>query len=130
MNRTLRGWGNYFRWGNSTTEFNAIDSYVACSRNSPRCQTRTAGTGLGQLLRHHLASHPRHLPAHRNGPLPADARHTMNNVGEPDAGEPHVRFDRGPLARGPRGTVPQASKRNAQRLHQPHPGPATSGLPH
>jgi len=24
----------------------------------------------------------------------------MNNLGEPDAGEPHVRFDRGPLARG------------------------------
>lgn len=29
LNQTLRGWGNYFRWGNSTAKFNAVDSYVA-----------------------------------------------------------------------------------------------------
>ena len=29
MNRTLRGWGNYFRRGNSTRKFNAVDCYVA-----------------------------------------------------------------------------------------------------
>jgi len=28
LNQTLRGWGAYFRWGNSNKKFNAIDSYV------------------------------------------------------------------------------------------------------
>jgi len=27
-NPVLRGWGNYFRWGNSTRKFTQIDSYV------------------------------------------------------------------------------------------------------
>ena len=28
INRRLRGWGNYFRWGNSTRKFAHIDMYV------------------------------------------------------------------------------------------------------
>src|SRR6266550_6084920 len=28
LNPVLRGWGNYFRWGNSTRVFTQIDSYV------------------------------------------------------------------------------------------------------
>jgi RNA-directed DNA polymerase len=28
LNPVLRGWGNYFRWGNSTRKFVQIDSYV------------------------------------------------------------------------------------------------------
>ncbi|MGH7760338.1 MAG: group II intron maturase-specific domain-containing protein [Candidatus Dormibacteraceae bacterium] len=28
LNPVLRGWGNYFRWGNSTRKFAQIDSYV------------------------------------------------------------------------------------------------------
>lgn len=28
LNPVLRGWGNYFRWGNSSRHFNRIDSYV------------------------------------------------------------------------------------------------------
>jgi len=28
LNPVLRGWGNYFRWGNSTRQFSRIDSYV------------------------------------------------------------------------------------------------------
>jgi RNA-directed DNA polymerase len=28
LNPVLRGWGNYFRYGNSSRKFNAIDSYV------------------------------------------------------------------------------------------------------
>jgi len=44
----------------------------------------------------------------------------MNDVGEPDAGEPHVRFDRGPLARGPR-TVRMGTTR------KPRPSVSTHG---
>jgi RNA-directed DNA polymerase len=29
LNQTLRGWGAYFRWGNSNRKFNHIDAYVA-----------------------------------------------------------------------------------------------------
>jgi hypothetical protein len=62
----------------------------------------------------------------------------MNDVGEPYAGEPHVRFDRGPLARRnkPRGLL--VPGRCAEKCH--HHGPVgtstagtisqTSGLPH
>ena len=28
LNPVLRGWGNYFRWGNSAGKFTQIDSYV------------------------------------------------------------------------------------------------------
>lgn len=28
LNPVLRGWGQYFRWGNSTRKFYAIDRYV------------------------------------------------------------------------------------------------------
>jgi len=28
LNPVLRGWGNYFRWGNSAVKFTAVDSYV------------------------------------------------------------------------------------------------------
>lgn len=28
INRRLRGWSNYFRWGNSTRKFNDVDKYV------------------------------------------------------------------------------------------------------
>ena len=28
LNPVLRGWGNYFRWGNSARKFAAVDSYV------------------------------------------------------------------------------------------------------
>jgi group II intron reverse transcriptase/maturase len=28
LNRVLRGWGNYFRWGNSSRQFSRIDQYV------------------------------------------------------------------------------------------------------
>ena len=28
LNRVLRGWGNYFRWGNSARKFAAVDGYV------------------------------------------------------------------------------------------------------
>jgi RNA-directed DNA polymerase len=28
INRVLRGWGNYFRWGNSAKKFHHIDRYL------------------------------------------------------------------------------------------------------
>src|SRR5439155_27292997 len=54
---------------------------------------------LGQPVRPRLASQPRHPRTGRQRPLPTDACAAMNDVGEPCAGEPHARFERGPLAR-------------------------------
>lgn len=36
LNRVLRGWGNYFRYGNSSRQFRTIDSYVRPSQSVPR----------------------------------------------------------------------------------------------
>ena len=52
-----------------------------------------------QPLQLRLAHRTRHPPTHRKRPiLETCACLTMNDVGEPCAGEPHARFDRGPLA--------------------------------
>jgi hypothetical protein len=48
-----------------------------------------------------VAGAPWGIPAHRDGALPGSERLTVNDVGESYAGEPHVRFDRGPPARRP-----------------------------
>jgi RNA-directed DNA polymerase len=32
LNPVLRGWGNYFQWGNSARKFAAIDSYYVHQR--------------------------------------------------------------------------------------------------
>ena len=50
LNPVLRGWGNYFRWGNSTTKFVQIDRYVherLALFDSKKHQR--AGRGWGQM---------------------------------------------------------------------------------
>lgn len=66
-------------------------------------RTTATATRRGSSTQVHLrvAQRPRHLPADRDGPLLGCACLTVNGVGEPGAGEPHARFDRGPLARLP-----------------------------
>jgi hypothetical protein len=44
-----------------------------------------------------ISSRPGDLPADGNGALWVCARRAVNGVGKPCAGEPHARFDRGPL---------------------------------
>ncbi|MGO9754872.1 MAG: group II intron maturase-specific domain-containing protein [Solirubrobacteraceae bacterium] len=39
VNHVVRGWGNYFRHGNSAAKFSAIDSYAHDSRFSPAPST-------------------------------------------------------------------------------------------
>jgi RNA-directed DNA polymerase len=129
LNSVLRGWGAYFRYGNSSSKFNAIDSYVH-ERMAILASTKHGLTGRNWVSRFTYDwLHPaRDLPPRRQGQLPACARLPVNDVGEPCAGEPHARFDRGPLARGPRDQQGNDEKAEAQR--RPRPGPATRGLPH
>jgi Group II intron, maturase-specific domain len=65
LNPVLRGWGNYFRTGNSERKFNQLDSYV---------YTRL--------------THARH----REVP---GASHTSKIIVKPCAGKLHARFERG-----------------------------------
>ena len=78
----------------------AVDSYVH-QRLARLASIKHGLRGInwGQPVRPPVAADPRHPPAHRNRRPVGCACLTMNDVGEPCAGEPHARFDRGPLAR-------------------------------
>ena len=95
-------------------------------------QVRAPRLELGHPFYLRVADQPRDLPADRHGALLGCACLTMNGVGEPCAGEPHARFDRGPLAsrrpwRG--GTRTQRETRGTEPT-RPTCERATSGLPH
>ena len=101
LNPVLRGWGAYFRYGNSNRKFAAIDSYVhlrmsklASVKYATRGRLRASRFNYGWLTE---------LGVYRlTGTCPemgTCACLTMNGVGKPCAGEPHARFDRGPLGR-------------------------------
>ena len=96
LNPILRGWGNHFRYGNSTRKFAAIDSYVhqrlailASRKHGLR------GINWGTPVQLGVARAPRGASPQRNGALQTCACLTVNDVGEPCAGEPHARFDGG-----------------------------------
>ena len=69
------------------------------SRDPGQQEARALGVQLVGPLHVGLAGEPRDPPAQWNGALPDCACLTVNDVGEPCAGEPHARFDRGPLGR-------------------------------
>jgi RNA-directed DNA polymerase len=51
LNLVLRGWGNYFRWGNSSRKFNTIDRYVH-ERLAILASNKTGRRGRGWGRRH------------------------------------------------------------------------------
>jgi RNA-directed DNA polymerase len=103
LNRVLRGWGAYFRYGNSARKFADIDSYV---------HERLA---IFASIKHGLRYHRnwthrfswawvRGLGVYRLSGRVRSGRcacAAVNDVGKPCAGELHARFDRGPLADQP-----------------------------
>ena len=114
-------------------KFAAIDSYVHQRlARLASSQARTPRPQLGEPVHLRLAPEPRRLPAHWNGALPDRACAAMNGVGEPCAGEPHARFDRGPLARTPHGETEHAPDRETGGTEPVRPTGhrQTSGLPH
>jgi RNA-directed DNA polymerase len=72
LNPILRGWGNYFRWGNSSRKFTQIDSYVQerlALFDSKKRQKHGRRWGLvhthawfAELGVHHLSGTIRHSP--------------------------------------------------------------------
>jgi group II intron reverse transcriptase/maturase len=103
LNPVLRGWGEYFRTGNAARKFLSIDRYV--THRLHRFLVKRAGRNLrpgratqwtqewfwGQGL-HRLRGTVRY-------PKPCVLHE--KTIGEPDAGKPHVRFERGSVV--PRG---------------------------
>jgi RNA-directed DNA polymerase len=65
LNPVLRGWGNYFRWGNSARKFTTVDSYVH-QRLAIFASRKTGRRGRGWRDRYDYSWY-RALPAHRLG---------------------------------------------------------------
>src|SRR3954468_17614729 len=89
-------------------------------------QIRHTRTAQGHPVPLRVALRPRHLPAYRESPtMERCACLTMNGVGEPCAGEPHARFDRGPLAR----IIAAESTSRMGDKREPRPASATRTEP-
>ncbi len=109
LNPVLRGWGEYFRSGNPSRKFVRIDQYV-CDRLR-RFLVKRAGRALrpgraaqwtnewfwGQGL-HRLRGTVRY---------PKPCMLHEKTIGKPDAGKPHVRFERGSVETGRLRAVPR-----------------------
>ena len=115
LNPVLRGWGNYFRYGNSAAKFVRIDAYV----NERLAILASAKHGLhrpqlGRPLQLRVGEPARRLPPDRNSEPNACVCQPVNDVGEPCAGEPHARFDAaaggnpGPVGQAVRSRTPPA----------------------
>ena len=92
LNRTLRGWADYFEVGTVTKAYRAIELH--------RCAVApvVALQAQGQATQGRSLSTPAPLRALRaRTPVPAWARRAVGegvkSVREPDAGNLHVRFD-------------------------------------
>ncbi len=99
VSRVLRQCGQYVRWGNSARAFHHIDNY-AHERLAILSSRNTASGPQLETPRSAVVRASRALPPHRNGAVrDTCACLAVNGVGKPCTGEPHARFDGGPLAK-------------------------------
>ena len=129
VNRFLRGWSGYFRYGNSARLFDKITTTRGtASRGSSPSATNAAGVRhevvvyqspdrLGLINLNGTIVAPRPNRPWRPGP---ECR-PVKNVGEPCAGEPHARFD---VAAGGNQASRQAAR--PRRLPPTLPRPAVA----
>jgi len=102
LNPVLRGWGEYFRSGNAASKFLSIDGYVIDRLR--RFLVRRAGRNLragraAQWTQEWFWGHGLHrLRGTVRYPKPCVLHE--KTIGEPDAGKPHVRFERGSVVPG------------------------------
>jgi hypothetical protein len=103
LNPVLRGWGNYFRTGNASANFNAVDRYV--HRRLLRLLERRGGQRRcqpgGKPFRPEQWPHRRFVDEHSLYQLlgtiryPSACKPHVKTIGKPYAGNPHVRIERG-----------------------------------
>jgi Reverse transcriptase (RNA-dependent DNA polymerase)/Group II intron, maturase-specific domain len=103
LNRFLRGWAGYFRYGNSTLQCDRIvrhaerrlQLWIAASHQQPWAYGRQLFNGrrdrFGLISLDGTIAAPRPNRPWRQG----SRTPTVKNVREPCAGEPHARFDGG-----------------------------------
>jgi group II intron reverse transcriptase/maturase len=104
LNPVLRGWGNYFRTGNASAKFNAVDRYV--HQRLVRLLARRGGNRHwrpgGKPFCREQWPHRRLVTEHGLHQLLGTIRYPtartprVKTIGKPYAGNPHVRFERGP----------------------------------
>jgi Group II intron, maturase-specific domain len=118
INHVVRGWGNYFRYGNSAAKFSAIDSYVN-ERLAILASTKHGLQGRSWMTHFNYEWATRIGVYRLSGTVRATLAFASDeHVGEPCAGKPHARFDAAagggavPLAVRPKG--PCASRRPYQ----------------
>ncbi len=93
-NRLLRGWANYFSYGTLRKAYRAIDNYTydrVVRFLKTRRQVSSRGTAQfpGEIVFGELGLQRLRSLAYGDGPCAG----TGGPVGEPDAANPHVRFD-------------------------------------
>ena len=103
VNRFLRGWAGYFRYGNSARPFDKIDRYAVDAARALRGQTPPDADELRLEVVAYQSPNRMGLinlngPSSRHDRTGRGGRSRMpavKDVGEPCAGEPHARFDGG-----------------------------------
>jgi RNA-directed DNA polymerase len=106
LNPVLHGWGGYFRTGNASGKFNQIDGYVR--ERLLRLLVRRGGQQRwrpgGRPFNPREWPHRRLVEEHGLYQLLGTIQYSIpearmlreKTIGKPDAGKPHVRFERGP----------------------------------
>ena len=99
LNRFLRGWAGYFRYGNSARQFDKItplrDDRLAVHRQAPQTGRRFGWRVVPTSHQPARADRPQrnHRRARPTGRGTGTLKPAVKNVGEPCAGEPHARID-------------------------------------
>ena len=94
LNRTLRGWATYFSYGSRATAGRAVDNYVyGCVRGFLRRRHKVPTRGDPAFLGRAGVWPARGVPNATAAGRPSVVCLGVKPVGEPDAGNPHVRFD-------------------------------------
>ncbi len=97
LNLFLRGWGNYFRTGNAAYKFVELDRYVAWRLKRLLIKKRGRNLRAGQADRWTRSGST--TRACTSSWALSDTRrqrnHVQKTVGEPCAGKPHARIERG-----------------------------------
>ncbi len=124
LNRFLRGWAGYFRYGNSAARFRKIEQHARLRLALFIGKRHKRGRGFGWSVLAYKSADlcgllsldgtviaPRAAKPWRGSRMPA-----VNGVGKPCAGEPHARFDGRELE-------------TAHRSHQGHGDEGHQGKP-
>jgi RNA-directed DNA polymerase len=95
LNRLLVGWSAYFSHGALAPAYGSVDDHVYDRVRSFLCKRHKApGRGTKRFFREHVYGELGDVASSSRARKVADVCFTVKPVGKPDAGNPHVRFDK------------------------------------